>query len=107
MTQPQNRRAVNAVSPHAGQFRLTLEPELDLAAAITAHTGRDLFEGVTDTAERKARARIAIIVGKLEQLACGDSTFAEVFERTYGEPLRLPHAVVPARPPTTRKGRAA
>jgi hypothetical protein len=88
----------------ASQARFRFEPEMDLAAAITAHLGRDLFAGVTDPAERKARARIALILDKLEGIA----GLGALFESIYGEPLRLPQtAPVTAATPTRRKRVAA
>jgi hypothetical protein len=86
------------------QARFRFEPEMDLAAAITAHLGRDLFAGVTDPDERKVRARIALIVDKLEHVG----GLGALFESIYGEPVRLPHTAVETASPTTqRKGKAA
>ena len=73
---------------YAGQQFLALDAEMDLAKALIARTGRDLFAGVTDTAECKARARIQIVINKLDLELMGSRTFAQVFESIYGEPLR-------------------
>lgn len=57
------------------------DSELDLASALYAKTGRDLFAGVTEPADRQAAARIAIVMNKLE------GEFGPLYARVYGEPL--------------------
>jgi hypothetical protein len=71
----------------ATQHRLdfaSLDSEFELTRALVAagKSGTDLWAGITDWTERKARARISIIVNKLEE------QFAQAFERVYREPLR-------------------
>lgn len=60
---------------------IKLDAEIDLARAIHAKTGRDLFAGVTDRKDRQAAARIAIVINRLE------GEFGETYQRIYGEPL--------------------
>lgn len=60
---------------------IKLDAEIDLAQAIHAKTGRDLFAGVTGREDRQAAARIAIVINRLE------SEFGQAYERIYGEPL--------------------
>lgn len=60
---------------------IKLDAEIDLAQAIHAKTGRDLFAGVTGREDRQAAARIAIAINKLE------GEFGQAYERIYGEPL--------------------
>jgi hypothetical protein len=55
--------------------------------------GRHVHAGITDPDERRERIRFAIIEGKLDCGIIGKSpagkaeTFAQAFERFYGEPL--------------------
>lgn len=60
---------------------IKLDAEIDLATAIHAKTGRDLFDGITDRADRQAAARIAILMNRLE------AEFGQAYQRIYGEPL--------------------
>lgn len=92
--QPEPRPAYS----NAGQGFLALDSEIELAAALIARTGRDLFAGTTDPSECKARARIQIVMNKLDAELMGSRTFAQVFESIYAEPLRA------AKPTTTPKG---
>lgn len=73
---------------NAQQGFLALDSEMNLAQALAQRTGRDLFAGVTDPTECKARARIQIVVNKLDEQFMGTRTFSQVFESIYGEPLR-------------------
>jgi hypothetical protein len=56
--------------------------------------GRHVFDGITDPEERRERIRFAIIEGALESAIIGKSpagkteTYAQAFERFYGEPLQ-------------------
>lgn len=79
---------MSAAHGYAGQGFLALDSEIELAAALIARTGRDLFAGVTDPTERKARARICIVINKLDAEFMGGRTFCQVFESIYSEPLR-------------------
>jgi hypothetical protein len=53
----------------------------------------DLFAGVTDQAERRERVRRVILDGDMAEAIAGKrrdaayETWAELFERVYGEPL--------------------
>jgi hypothetical protein len=52
----------------------------------------DLFNGVTDAAERKRRLRQAILDRGVADIRCGSDkgralTYRQAFERIYGEPL--------------------
>lgn len=58
-----------------------LDTEIGLADSLFAKTGRDLFKGVTEPADRKAAARIAIVMNDLE------AEFGGAYEKIYGEPL--------------------
>ena len=78
------------VSPANAQAFLALDGEFDIASAITARLGRDLFAGITDTAELKRRARIALIVDKLESVVVNGRRLDQIFQTVYGEPVRLP-----------------
>lgn len=55
--------------------------------------GRTVFAGITDPNERRERIRYAILEGKLDCAILGKNpkgrveTYAEAFERFYGEPL--------------------
>lgn len=90
---------MNATLGNAGYSNmfLALDSEMDLAQALAQRTGRDLFAGVTDTAECKARARIQIVINKLDAELMGGRTFSEVFKSIYGEPVRAPDSPKPAR----------
>lgn len=68
------------MSQHALQFD-RLDSEIGLATALHAKTGRDLFKGVTEPADRQAAARIAIVMNRLE------GEFGATYESIYGEPL--------------------
>ena len=81
---------MSAAQVYAGQGFLALDAEMDLAKALALRTGRDLFAGVTDQAECMARARIQIVINKLDAELMGGRTFAQVFESIYGEPVRAP-----------------
>lgn len=59
-----------------------------------AEHGKGVFAGVTDPDERRERIRFAIINGGLDVAIIGrkhdtkkPETYAEAFERLYGEPL--------------------
>lgn len=93
---------MSAYHGSAHQGFLALDSEIDLAAALIARTGRDLFAGTTDTAECMARARICIVMNKLDDDLMGSRTFAQVFESIYAEPLR---AGKPVTETQTRKGK--
>lgn len=85
---------------NAGQASLSfiqLEAEIDLAQAIHAKTGRDLFAGVTDRVDRQAAARIAIVINRLE------AEFGEAYQRIYGE--AIPARVRIKQNIETRKGK--
>jgi hypothetical protein len=58
-----------------------LDSEIALFKAIVARTGRDIFSGVTAAEDRKAAARIAIVINKLH------AEFGADYQRIYGEPL--------------------
>lgn len=73
-----------AAQVNAGQAAFSfikLDAEIDLATAIHAKTGRDLFAGVTGREDRQAAARIAIVINRLE------SEFGATYQRIYGEPI--------------------
>lgn len=76
-----------------------LEDELGLARALLDKTGRDLFKGITNPADRQAAARIAIIVNRLE------TEFGATYQRIYGE--ALPERVRLTPPKTQRRETAA
>lgn len=76
-----------------------LDSEIGLAAAIHAKTGRDLFAGVTEPADRQAAARIAIVMNKLE------AEFGETYQRIYGEPIPERRRLDPPVEVKTRKGK--
>ena len=82
------------IAHETAQALLALDGEFDLAGAITAHTKRDLFEGVTDAEQRKARCRIALIVDKLESVLLNGRRLDVIFQDVYGEAVRLPTATV-------------
>lgn len=73
----------------------TFDQEYDLAQALLARTGRDLFAGITNPDDRKAAARIAIIMNRLQ------GEFGARYESIYGEPLPQVRRLDP--PPKTRK----
>jgi hypothetical protein len=64
---------------------------------------RQIHSGITDPEERRERIRYAILEGGLDCAIIGKSktgkseTYAQAFERHYGEPLQ----------PTTRKRKSA
>lgn len=73
-------------------------PTIDLAAeAWLIHRlgdhGRHVEDGVTDVTVRRERIRAAILEGTLDTVVVGRAasgkpeTYAEAFERLYGEPL--------------------
>jgi hypothetical protein len=73
-----------------------LTGELYLASHLAAHGVRDVFAGITDAAERKARIRSGIIGAGLATVICGTKerkpvTYAQAFERLYGEALDQRH----------------
>lgn len=74
-----------------------LTSEIELAKALHARTGRDLFAGLTNREDRKAAARIQIIVNHLQ------SDFAAAFQDVYGEALPEVKRLEKAQP--TRKGK--
>lgn len=74
----------------------TLDAEMWLAGRMREHGVDSVFDGVTDSDVRKQRFRQHIIEGGLEMvMACHAQdgrtaeTYAEAFERIYGEPLEL------------------
>jgi hypothetical protein len=73
-------RAEPPKNQNAFQFN-HLTSEIGLANALFAKTGRDLFKGLTTTADRKAAARIAIVMNRLE------AEFGSAYQALYGEPL--------------------
>jgi hypothetical protein len=73
-----------------------LTSEMGLANGIFAKTGRDLFAGLTTPQDRKAAARIAIVMNRLE------SEFGAAYQSIYGEPLPQVRALEPT---TKRRGK--
>lgn len=75
----------------SSQFR-QFDAELWLAKRLDEH-GVRAFDGRTDTDSRRERFRQAIIANRLSQVIAGrgsdgkSSTYAQAFERLYGEPL--------------------
>jgi hypothetical protein len=89
-----------SVQGYAGQGSLSfiqLDAEIDLATALHAKTGRDLFAGVTGREDRQAAARIAIVMNRLE------GEFGEAYQRIYGE--AIPGRVRIKQNIETRKGK--
>lgn len=62
-----------------------MDREFALEKRLRAY-GIELFEGLTDLAQRRERARAAILELELEE------TCADDFEATYGQPLRTASA---------------
>jgi hypothetical protein len=86
------RRAANTppVQTFTRDMFKRFDSELALAEALRRHSSSSrLFDGVTDTEDRKARARISIVMNHLRAEPTDDTseTFAEAFARIYGEPL--------------------
>lgn len=79
---------------------IKLDAEIDLARAIHARTGRDLFAGVTGKADRQAAARIAIVMNRLED------EFGATYQRIYGEPIPERQRIEQPPEVKTRKGKA-
>jgi hypothetical protein len=75
------------------QFQ-NLDAEVFIAKRLREH-GAKIFEGVTDSAERKERIRNAIIDCELDSTVIGRNaagkpeTYADAFARFYQEPLYL------------------
>lgn len=73
----------------------TLDAELWLLGRLQQHLAQ-IFSGTTDPEIRKERVRRAIIVGELDAIILGkragggSETYAQAFERLYGEPLYKP-----------------
>lgn len=70
-----------------------LDAEIYLAKRLLQH-GVDIFAGATDAQSRKELIRAAIIEHELDSTLVGRNpktrkveTYAQVFERLYGEPL--------------------
>lgn len=82
------------MSQYAIDFR-RLDDETELAKAIFAKTGRDLFAGVTEPSDRQAAARIAIVMNGLQ------SEFGAAYKRVYGE--ELPPVQRISRPETAKR----
>jgi hypothetical protein len=85
------RRVISAPKGARADLFSELDGELWLAKRLGAH-GVAVFGGVSDRAERVQRIRQAIRDNGLEQVICGrrdhkPSTYREVFQRLYGEPL--------------------
>lgn len=72
-----------------------LDAEMWLLGRLQHHIAQ-VFTGETDTDVRRERVRRAIILGELEQIILGkragggSETYAQAFERLYGEPLHKP-----------------
>lgn len=88
--------AVPAVAPGFVLPGELLDAEMWLAARMREHGVDSVFDGVTDSDVRKARFRQRIVEGGLQMvMACQAEdgrtaeTYAEAFERIYGEPLEL------------------
>lgn len=80
----------------AGDMFKRLDAELFIARRLK-ELGKGVFDGITDPDERRERIRFAIINGAIDVSVIGrhpDSgrteTFAQAFERFYGEPLEPP-----------------
>lgn len=88
------KRQVSTIPKATGQSELELQMdgELWLSRRLILH-GVDLHAGTTDTNLRKDRAREAIKSHGLECVICGrgpdskPNTYAQAFERLYGEKL--------------------
>ena len=87
------------MSQYAMQFE-QLDGEIGLAQALRAKTGRDLFAGLTDKADRQAAARISIIMNRLE------SEFGAAYLKVYGEPLPERQRINPEQPKGKRHAQA-
>ena len=85
------------MSQYAMEFK-RFDDEMDLAKAIFAKTGRDLFAGVTEPKDRQAAARIAIVMNRLQ------SEFGAAYKSVYGE--ELPPVQRISQPETSKRKRA-
>lgn len=80
------------IQSSAGQFDMFKNEEY-LAGRLRSHGVEGIFDGVTDAALRRERFRTAIINGHvdcvvLHKNAAGKTeTYAQFFERLYGQPL--------------------
>lgn len=74
-----------------------LDDEIGLASALQASCGRDVFAGISSFDERKAIARIAIVMNHLE------AEYGAAFARIYGEAIPVRVRINPLK---TQKGRA-
>ena len=72
-----------------------LDAELWLLGRLQSHLAQ-IFTGETDCDVRRERVRRAIIIGELDSIILGkragggSETYAQAFERLYGEPLHKP-----------------
>jgi len=70
-----------------------IDHEIWLLERIREHGGRlDAFDGDSDVPERCRRMRAAILASSLQAVVAGNrggktETYAQAFERLYGEPL--------------------
>jgi hypothetical protein len=81
------------VQTSTGDMFKRFDAEAFIVRRLAEH-GKGVFAGITDPDERRERIRFAIIEGGLDCTIIGrkhDSkkpeTYAEAFERLYGEPL--------------------
>ena len=73
----------------------SIDNEVWLLERLRSHCAfaGDPFDGTTEPHERRERFRKAILAGMLQTVVCGGlragkpETYAQVFERLYGEPL--------------------
>lgn len=72
-----------------------LDAEMWLLGRLQHHLAQ-IFTGETDDDVRRERVRRAIILGELDSIILGkragggSETYAQAFERLYGEPLHKP-----------------
>jgi hypothetical protein len=76
------------------QFK-TIDAEMWLLGRLQHHLAQ-VFTGATDPDVRRERVRRAIILGELDSIILGkragggSETYAQAFERLYGQPLHPP-----------------
>jgi hypothetical protein len=82
-----------AVQTSTGDMFKQFDAESFIVRRLADH-GKGVFAGITDPDERRERIRFAIINGGLDVTIIGrkadtkrPETYAEAFERLYGEPL--------------------
>jgi len=92
----------------------SIESEIWLHARAREHgaTGPDPFSGVTDTAGRCRAMRALLLSNGLSSIVCGSrqgkcETYAQTFERLYGEPLDDSKPAAPRAPKKRRVKRDA